>query len=174
MTQGGVGMQNPARKLGGYTLLELLVTVSISGIFASIAIPSLSELRAQTSHKALKDETLIFLKSSRGDAANLNTNVKICTLSEQKCDGLSTPWVAFTDQNNNNRLDSNETVLRQHSLNVNSVQWRKNRKSIRFMANGQARGYNGTLNICTKANKLFQIVVANTGRLRFGETKEDC
>ena len=167
-------MQNHGIKHHGYTLLELLVTVSISGVFASIAIPSLSELRAKTSHNALRDETLIFLKSSRGDAANLNTNVKICTLSDQKCDGLNTSWVAFTDQNNNNRLDADQTILRQHSLSVNSVQWRKSRKSIRFMANGQARGYNGTLNICTRANKLFQIVVANTGRLRFGETQEDC
>lgn len=67
----------PAGSNRGFTLIELIVTVVIVGIFAAIAIPSFSSLIHKNNVTAAANELYNLLQYSRGEAVTRSTSVTI-------------------------------------------------------------------------------------------------
>lgn len=67
----------PAGSNRGFTLIELVVTMVIVGIFAAIAIPSFSSLIHRNSVTAAANELYSLLQYSRGEAVTRSTSVTI-------------------------------------------------------------------------------------------------
>ncbi|WP_199884962.1 GspH/FimT family pseudopilin [Pseudomonas bohemica] len=70
--QGSLGSDS-----GGFTLIELIVTVVIVGIFAAIAMPSFSSLIHRNSVRAAADEFYDLLQYARAEAVTRRTTVNI-------------------------------------------------------------------------------------------------
>lgn len=61
----------------GFTLIELIITIVIAGILASIAIPSFSGLMAEQRAKAVATDLVIALTKARSEAIKRNANITL-------------------------------------------------------------------------------------------------
>lgn len=67
-----------ARMSVGFTLIELMVTIALLGIFAAIAIPSFSTLINNNRTQAASNEVFGLLQYARSIAAQDRTNYSAC------------------------------------------------------------------------------------------------
>jgi len=63
--------------MAGFTLIELIITVVIAGILASLAIPAFSGLMAEQRAKAVATDLVIALTKARSEAVKRNANVTL-------------------------------------------------------------------------------------------------
>lgn len=86
----------------GFTLIELIVTVSIVTILASIAVPSFSKLIESNQLSAGTNELVSALILARSEALKRSNNVSICASTDQvSCSGanFAEGWIVFVDCN---------------------------------------------------------------------------
>jgi len=91
-----------SRSERGFTLTELIVTVSVAAILATIAVPSFSGIIANQRAKTLASALYATLAKTRSEALTLNGNVTL----QPKAGGWASGWQI---------LDSNNNVLDDYS-----------------------------------------------------------
>ena len=106
-------------RAAGFTLLELLITMSIAAILLTIAIPS---FRYVTNSNRIAGEVnglLGDLQFARAEAIKEGRTVTVCISGDgQTCTGSTAwqgGWIVFSDPTNVGVVDPNETVLRMQS-----------------------------------------------------------
>jgi type IV fimbrial biogenesis protein FimT len=148
----------------GITLLDLLATLSISAILSTAAFSGLSELKATFSVMADKNSLLTLVKSARQTAITNNSYTTICHLKDNECTDFLSPLTGFTDNNNNQILDTDEIVIARATIDQSAnVYWNRHNR-VRFEPNGRAGGFNGTLQYC-KGHSSFNVIISRLGRL---------
>ncbi len=90
------------RKNSGFTLIEMIVTVAIVAIFASIAVPSFSQLIKSNRVSTTTNEFISALVLARSEALKRSRDVTVCTSSDQEsCSATQTDfskgWVVLAD-----------------------------------------------------------------------------
>lgn len=75
----------------GFTLVELMVTVSILGIFAVLAVPSYRNTIANQRAKAASTDLYLYLLKARSEAIKRNRSVQITPVSTRWEAGWSIP-----------------------------------------------------------------------------------
>lgn len=161
-------------KCKGFTLVELMVSISILAISLSIAIPNLSVFIVKLRVDNEISELFRLLLSARNAAINANQNVTVCPLNDaSQC---NTDWQGqisvFIDTNNNKILDiaNNEFVIRSKA-NIKSgdlLVYGKKRDSIIYQPTGRLSGLsNGTFRYCPQEHSSLSrgIIIAQSGRL---------
>jgi type IV fimbrial biogenesis protein FimT len=106
----------------GFSLIELLVTITIIGIMLGIALPNLSEMIRSNAVAAQSNHFSTTINLARSEAVKRNLNVFICVRDGSACtttgeweDG----WIVFADNNTNNTLDSGEEISLVDGLTTN-------------------------------------------------------
>jgi len=66
-----------ARRAGGFTLIELMVSLAVSFIFLLMAVPSFSGMRQRAALRGAADQTLAFWNEARFEAVKRNRMVKV-------------------------------------------------------------------------------------------------
>jgi type IV fimbrial biogenesis protein FimT len=84
------------RRERGFTMTELLVTVSVAAILATVAVPSFSGIVASQRGKTLASALYATLAKTRSEALTLNGNVTL----QPKAGGWASGW-QILDPNNN-------------------------------------------------------------------------
>ena len=102
------------RRIKGFTLVELMVTIAIVTILATIAFPSFQATLRSNRTAAAHNELLGLANSARSEAIRNNGGGGVCGSSTgTSCDGQ---WgagiLAFGDSNGNGTFDSAEAALR--------------------------------------------------------------
>lgn len=163
---------NNNSNIRAFTLIELIVSISITSILAAIAIPNFSEfivqLRVDNEISSLHRMLLI----TRNSAINSGQKAIICPLDDtQQC---TTQWQnelsVFIDVNDNKKFDANENIISiRAEINTNDkLVYGKGRNKITFKPTGQLSGLaNGTFRYCPLMyeNHSRGIVVARSGRV---------
>ena len=111
--------QKPLRQYG-FTLMELLVTVSIVAILAAIGIPSLTETIKSNRITAQVNEFVLALNFARSEAIKRGVRVSLCKTSDaMTCirDGAGSNWdqgwIIFTNQDGDDIFDgADEAILK--------------------------------------------------------------
>jgi type IV fimbrial biogenesis protein FimT len=67
---------------GGYSLLELMTTVTIAGVLASVAIPSLSTLVLDQRRTAVVNDLLATLLLARSETAKRGKSLVVCGVKD--------------------------------------------------------------------------------------------
>jgi len=158
--------------LKGFTLIELVVTVSILSILAAIAVPNFNEFVIKMRVDNEISQLYRMLLITRNAAINSGHKTILCPLNKSlKC---TTQWQnelsVFIDVNNNKMLDTNEKISRVRGAITtgDKLVYGKYRKMITFKPTGQLSGLaNGTFRYCPQGykNNARGIVVARSGRV---------
>ncbi len=168
--------RNPHRTKG-FTLTELIVSISILIITLGLSTPTFAEMIERHNMAQQTDELLASLRFARAQAVNQNLDVYVCrAISSQQCAAStarwadwSDGWLIFADMNNSRTFDSNDILLRQHYdtsrpflLTINQA------GRLRFRYNGSSRnlGFYFCSDGRTGTIKNRKVTLLYTGRTR--------
>ena len=110
------------RRERGFTLLELMISLSIAAILVTMAVPSFRNLMLNNALTAAGNDLLASLQTARGEALKRNQQVVLCltanvTATTPACSGAgaaANAWFVFQDTNANGAYDAGEPVLELH------------------------------------------------------------
>lgn len=171
-----------ARRIGhtsGFTLLELIITLSVTVILLTIVVPAFAQLIASTRITTAVNELLSVIHLTRSEAIKRSTRVALCPSSNGTACANDPEWehgwIAFVDNDADRELDTGEEVLRYHDgfsaqLSIRSG----SRTRIIFKPDGIALGgLTGTYTFCDSSNMVppKALILSNPGRARVSLTR---
>lgn len=105
--------------ISGFTLLELMVTISIMAIIAGIAVPSYQGLIQSNLMRVASHSFYGSLVLARSEAVKNNQPVAVCKSSNgTSCASSGTwdgGWLVYVDTDADSTFDSSELLLESHS-----------------------------------------------------------
>ncbi len=165
--------------LCGFTLLELMIVLTLSAILLILGVPALQGFGANQRMSAAINALHTHLAFARHQAIRFNTDVVVCpgTL-DSGCTGhldWGQGWLVFSDLNGDMSWQNLEPVHRQEpGLEQMVIHSPASRRAIRFYPNGSAPGSNGSITFCDHRGpaKARKLVISNLGRVRRDQAPE--
>jgi type IV fimbrial biogenesis protein FimT len=158
---------------GGFTVLELLVTLGVAAILLLTAAPALQHFTWRQHMRAAVGNLHNDLLSARSEAVFQNVSVVACPGDPQAgCSDSSDwshGWIVFTDFNGDRRRQQDETVVRTGQVfETLAINGSAGRHGVRFLPDGSAPGSNGTIGFCGPGGpaQARKLVISNIGRIR--------
>ena len=168
----------------GFTLLELLTTLAVAALLASMAVPSFTTLSLNSKRVSSTNELVSAMHYARSSAVLRNARFTVCPTSNgTACEavGWNEGWLAFADLNSNQVVDAGETVSRSGlgvaDLSIVSAEFPNffiYRSNGRVMA-AVAMTNSGNFTICDRrGSEHARVVIIDTsGRPRLSKTMSD-
>lgn len=166
----------------GITLPELLLTLILLALLASIAMPRFDSMLQQNTSTRVINQLVIRIESARKQALFARQITTLCpgTLA---CEGKD-DWIAgailFADQDADGRFDAGESLLRRFpALDASGkIRWRSfgNRAWIQFLPNGSTPNQSGRFTYCPENEDprlAREIIVNAAGRIRRASDADD-
>lgn len=156
----------------GYSLLELLMTLTLAGLVLTLGLPSFSQLAADKRLRAEVDALFHAIHLARKASIVRRRVVSLCpSANGLRCENdndWSRGWLVFADADRDEppQVDAGEDILLRHDVDPR-VRIQANRKAFTLRAT-HLRATNGTLLFCDRAGRATSraLVVSYTGRPR--------
>jgi type IV fimbrial biogenesis protein FimT len=162
-------------RLKGFTLIELMVALSVLAILLTIGIPNLQTFVMNSRLQSQASSLISDLNYARAEAVRLGSPVSVCaSVTGNSCSGnltWETGWIVFNDRNGDGVVDAAELpIMRASPALGNGNTIRSARAFVRFNAQGYSLGTNTTFNVCDSRAlaSALAIVLSNQGRVRTG------
>lgn len=99
----------------GFTLIELMVTISLVAILAAIAVPSFQTLILNNRMATQSNDFLSSLQLARSEAVKRGATVSLCkSANAASCTTAGTyaqGWIVFADTDSDSIVDAGEAVI---------------------------------------------------------------
>jgi prepilin-type N-terminal cleavage/methylation domain-containing protein len=159
----------------GFTLTELVTTLSVAAILSTVAFPAFSRLQGQIRAETDVQRLQTALAHARYLAAMTGKPITICPLdAAERCDGdWQEDLQIFVDVLPKGRRDPQEELLYEYSGPSAGARLRfrafRNSRYLRFLPNGQTDWQNGRFVYCPPRSVTrgpTDLVVNVQGRIR--------
>lgn len=160
----------------GFTMIELMLTISIASILLTVAVPSYQSLMRESRLTTQANEFMTALHYARSEAVKRGVRVTICKSTDgATCNGdnWQDGWLIFSDTGSSGTVDSGDEVLRVFpelssstlGANANISNW------ISYLPSGRSQGSGGlgtgTFDLCSQDKSSGRnIFIINSGRPR--------
>jgi type IV fimbrial biogenesis protein FimT len=114
-------------KQHGFTLLEMMLTITVAAVIMGLAIPNMSQFMRNNRVTAASNDLLAATYKAKTESIKNRSWTVLCAASAPKaavpaCNGtFSQGWIVFVDTNNNGKIDGAETVSLRHDALDNSL-----------------------------------------------------
>ena len=176
----------PMSKQNGFTLLELLTTVSVVAIILSMGVPSMTSLVRSNRIVAYTNDFVSSVHTARAEAVNNVVQVTVCKSDDQAtCNNTASwndGWIVFVDNDEDEIRDlggTPETLIRAREAleGANTLQSAAFDDWIAFRPNGLAIGSTGnagTFSLCNEAGAYYgrDISISRTGSSSVGDNAD--
>lgn len=166
-------------KIGGFSLFELLFTIAIIAILASLCLPSLHGLSVRYRMELDMQLYKRYIALARHYAIAHVTQVTLCPLIENTC--TLADWgktlTLFQDIDGDGKRDPDERIIDTGDPLPTQVLFSYPRPAITFRADGTPKGFhNGTFRYCVKGinGELYgqSLSVSFSGRTKLKDNNE--
>ncbi len=163
----------------GFTLMELLIGVSILAILLSVAVPSFSQMMRRNRLATAVNELVTALNLGRSEAYKRGLPVSVCATDSSQASCPSTPnwangWIVFVDTNGDGLRTSTETIIQNYSA-VNNISVTTASAAVTFNPVGVSSATSLVVkptSCVAAAPEKRTITIATTGRI--GLDKGNC
>jgi type IV fimbrial biogenesis protein FimT len=164
----------------GFTLVDLIITLSVTSILLTIGLPSLSTQIQHTRVKAATNSLLEAINLTRTQAVSANKRATI-----RKQNEWEGGWEIFIDADNDGIRDNDEAIVRQYEQlkGIRIFANRPIKNYVSYISTGESRNASGTdgggfqagtFTICPAAKgKGYELILARGGRVRVAEINEE-
>ena len=167
----------PIRGTHGFTLVELIVTVTVLGIIASIAIPSILTHLARLESQRVKHQIQNTLSLAKAESYISRQDILVCLSNHGgRCHRNSDETLLlFVDRNNNKHFDHQvDVLLTQQDLNLRystlKLRVGGRRHYTKFWGDsGKPRGHFGHIKYCPTSSynqTTYQISFNQAGHIK--------
>lgn len=159
----------------GFTLLDLLIAMTIVGVLFGIAIPAYQNTVARIQAGAARSALTTTLFDALRHATVLGQEVVVCPSPGDQCAGgrdWGRGWIVFIDRDGDRLRGPGEQLIRREEALSERVRLlgSQGRPRIVYQPNGGNSGSNITFTLCDRrgARDALALILSNGGRLRSG------
>ena len=133
-----------SRRPGGFTLVELMVTLAVAGIVIALGVPSFLRVLARHAILAQAEELQDAVRIGRNEAMKRSGPVVLCRTEEASpghcasASGSWQTWLLFADVARSGAFAAGDPILRQHVDASSRMTVTSEASAIRFEATGIA------------------------------------
>jgi type IV fimbrial biogenesis protein FimT len=174
----------------GFTLLELMIVISIVAILTAIAVPSFDYLNNQRISQGQVESLQRALSMARQMAIAKNRQTVVCPSNNGSSCSNSKDWsfgyMVYVEKNGNSTFNADQDELIEYVTGVKNVAARQGSSGlahaltsssslpVKFSAQGSAVLSNQTLTYCDNEGEArFEVVVSNSGRIKIARDNID-
>lgn len=165
--------RHPRTATHGFTLLDMLIAVTILALVLGIAIPGVTHAVARVRAVSVRTALTTALFDAHRNATVLGRQVVVCAGDEGGCSGgvdWSDGWIVFIDDDHDRQRGPAERLVRTEPRLPRGVGLRGTlgRSRVVYLPNGSNAGSNATFTLCDRRGpqEAEHLILANGGRLR--------
>ncbi len=164
----------------GFTLIELIVTISVVAILLTIAIPNFQTFVLNNRLTGQANDMLTALNYARSEAIKRGLPVSMCSSTTgNTCAGStdwSTGWIVFADPDNDGVFNAGDTLLRAGPALGGNNTLNAGLAAVTFDSGGFARASATTYRLCDSRPATFarNIQLAGSGRAKVATGAASC
>jgi type IV fimbrial biogenesis protein FimT len=167
------------KKVTGFTLVELMITLTVLVIVLAVGIPSFIQISRNNTLATHANELVAALNLARSEAVKRGVQVTIAPTGTEWEEG----WRIFTDGNDTGTLDDGETELKIYGSIKDGYTLRTGAHFnlyVAYLPTGTSRGNGGpndTFRLCADDEdtaKARSIVINLVGRIRMEQGTDIC
>lgn len=120
-------MRTPRQHQFGFTIIELMVTLTIAAIIFGIGLPSFGSFMRGAKISTTTNDYVYSLHKARSEAVKRVTGAGLCpSVNSMASDAACSPgssyangWIVYADTNNNKQQDDGEEILHRMEARTN-------------------------------------------------------